>query len=83
MKILSWNCRGLAQSSSIRSLQAMIRKSVPDIIFLSETKFAYHVVSSILTPLGFTLVAQAPPSSSRGCLLLASKTDVKLTRVYF
>jgi len=82
MKILSWNCRGLAQSSTIRSLRAMIRKSFLDIIFLSETKFAPHIVSSILTPLGFTLVAQAPPSGSRGGLLLAWKTDVKLTPVF-
>jgi exonuclease III len=82
MKILSWNCRGLAQSSTIRSLRAMIRKSVLDIIFLPETKSAHHVVSFILTPLGFTLVAQAPPSSSRGGILLAWKTDVKLTPVF-
>jgi exonuclease III len=82
MKILSWNCRGLAQPSTIRSLRAMIRKSNLDIIFLSETKIDPTTACSILHQLGFVLLVQAPPSSSRRGLLLAWKSDVKLTSFY-
>jgi len=82
MKILSWICRGLANSSTIRSLMAIIRQNHPDIIFLSETKTAPNIASSILHQLGFTLLVQAPPSQSRGGLLLAWKFDVNLTSFF-
>lgn len=78
MKILSRNRRGLAQPSTIHSLRAIIRKTNPDMLFLSETKTASHHVSSILHQLGFSMLVQAPPSSSRGGLLLAWETDVIL-----
>jgi exonuclease III len=71
MKILPWNCRGLAQSSTIRSLRALIRKNNPDIIFLSKTKTASSTASSLLLQLGYSMNVQAPPSGSRGGLFLA------------
>lgn len=64
MKIFSWNCRGLSQSSKIRSLRALIRKNNPDIIFLSETKTASSIASSLMHQLGFNMFVQAPPSNS-------------------
>jgi len=73
MKILSWNYRGLAQSFTIRSLRAMVRKSNPDILFLSETKTTTIVALSILHKLGFFWLVQANPSGSRDGLLLAWK----------
>jgi exonuclease III len=78
MKFLSWNCRGLANTSTIRSLRAIVRLNNPDVIFLSETKSAASVVTSVLLQLGFSNLVQAPPSSSRGGLLLAWKNDVNL-----
>jgi hypothetical protein len=77
-KILSWNCRGLAQPSTIRSLRAMIRKNNLDIIFLSASTIA----SSLMLKLGFNMLVQAPPSSSRGGLLIAWKNDVTLYDFY-
>jgi exonuclease III len=76
MIVLSWNCRGLAQPSTIRCLRAIIRQHNPDIHFLIETKTAPLVANPILHELGFTLIVQAPPSGSKGGLLLAWKTDV-------
>jgi len=78
MITLSENCRGLTQASTIRSLRVLIRKHNPDIIFLSETKIAPFVSALILHQLGFTLMVHAPPSSSKGGLLLAWKTDINI-----
>jgi hypothetical protein len=82
MKILAWNCRGLAHSSTVLSLRTFIRNENPDIVFLTETKSARHVVSPILRQLGYFLTVQAPPSNSRGGLLLAWKSDVILSAFY-
>lgn len=38
MKIISWNCRGLATTDTLNFLKAMPRKYKPDCIFLMETK---------------------------------------------
>jgi hypothetical protein len=78
MITLPWNCRGLAQASTIRSLRAMIRKHNPDILFLSETKVSPLVSTPILRQLGFSLMTHAPPSGSKGGLLLAWRTDVNI-----
>jgi hypothetical protein len=67
---------------TIRSLRAIIRQNHPDIILLSETKTAPHIASSILHQHGLTLLVQAPPSNSRGGLLLAWKSDVNLTSFF-
>jgi hypothetical protein len=75
---VSWNCRGWAQTSTIRSLRALIRKHNPDILFLSETKVLPSVSGPILRQLGFSLMAHSPPSVSNGGLLLAWRTDVNI-----
>jgi len=80
MIVLSWNCRGLACSSTIRALRAIIKRNLPDIIFLTKTKTP--MASSILFKLGYTLSVQASPSGSRVGLLLAWKSDIKLTSLY-
>jgi exonuclease III len=78
MITVSWNCRGLAQTSTIRSLRALIRKHNPDILFLSETKVLPSVSAPILRQLGFSLMAHSRPSGSKGGLLLAWRTDVNI-----
>ncbi|GLT53542.1 hypothetical protein SLA2020_268070 [Shorea laevis] len=71
MKLLSWNCKGLTHPSAILNLKVKIRKHSPDIIFLTETKTNPVVACIILNTLGFFLMAHAPPSGSKGGLLLA------------
>jgi hypothetical protein len=56
----------------------MIRKNNLDIIFLSASTIA----SSLMLKLGFNMLVQAPPSSSRGGLLIAWKNDVTLYDFY-
>jgi len=82
MKILSWNCRGLANTSTVRSLRSIIRLNHPDIIFLSETKTDPAVASNIMNQLGFPLILPAPPSQSQGGLLLACNSDVNLSSCF-
>jgi exonuclease III len=82
MITLSWNCRGLAQASTIRSLRALIRKHNPDILFFSETKALPSVSTPILRQLGFSLMVHAPPSGSKGGLLLTWRTDVNIVSFY-
>jgi hypothetical protein len=38
MKYLSWNCRGLGNSSAVRAYKKLIRSFCPDLVFLIETK---------------------------------------------
>lgn len=38
MKILSWNCRGLGQSSAARALKKLLRSQCLDLVFLMETR---------------------------------------------
>jgi hypothetical protein len=45
---------------------------------LTETKTAPHLARPILNQLGFVMMIQAPPFSSKGGLLLASKTDLSI-----
>ncbi|KAL4309037.1 hypothetical protein GQ457_01G015870 [Hibiscus cannabinus] len=38
MKILCWNCQGLGQSQVVYSLQMVVQKIDPDVIFLPDTR---------------------------------------------
>jgi exonuclease III len=40
MKLLSWNCRGLARPAAVRTLRRLIKDHSPDILFISETKIS-------------------------------------------
>jgi exonuclease III len=82
MITISWNCRGLAQSFTVRSLMAIIRKHNPDVLFLTKTKTAPHLAGPILNQLGFVMMIQAPPSCSKEGLLLAWKTDINLVSLF-
>jgi hypothetical protein len=78
MKLLAWNCRGLTRASAIRSLRGNIRLHSPDILFMSETKTLIPHATVILNRLGFFLMSHAPPTGSKGGLLLAWRHGVDL-----
>ena len=44
MILLAWNCRGLAQAESKRSLKAIVNKVCSDLLFLSEVKISSNRV---------------------------------------
>jgi exonuclease III len=78
MKILAWNCIGLTHASAIRILRVKVRKYSPDVLFLSETKSTVVVVCNIMNSMGFFLMAHAPPTGTKGGLLLAWRNGVEL-----
>jgi hypothetical protein len=78
MKFFAWNCRGLSRASAIRSLRGKIRKHSPKVLFLSETKMHPTSASVILNGLGYFNMTHAPPSSSKGGLLLAWHNGVDI-----
>jgi exonuclease III len=47
MSILSWNCQGLGQPSTIHELMHLVRQFCPKIVFLSETRQQKDRVSNI------------------------------------
>jgi hypothetical protein len=78
MKLIAWNCRGLARASTIRSLRAKVRKHSPDILYLFETKIPPSAACIILNGLEFFSMVHAPPYGSKGGLVLAWKLGVDL-----
>jgi exonuclease III len=76
MKILAWNCRGLARGPTIRALRALIRAHRPDLLFLSETKVSCSRFQPSLFGLGFSAWFEAPPSGLQGGLYMTWKTGV-------
>ncbi|KAL5571536.1 hypothetical protein UlMin_021133 [Ulmus minor] len=48
MIIVSWNCRGLGNTSVIQDLRALVRSASPDCIILQETKIATEPLQPIV-----------------------------------
>jgi hypothetical protein len=78
MRFLAWNCRGLSRASAVRSLRGKIRNHSPDVLFLSETKMHPNNAVVILNSLGYFHMLHAPPSGSKGGLLLAWRHGVDI-----
>ncbi|KAL3638072.1 hypothetical protein CASFOL_018085 [Castilleja foliolosa] len=79
MKILVWNCRGLAQPKAIRALRHIISDSKAELIFISEVKSPLTpLISSSLANLNFNNNAFSPPVGKSGGLLMAWKNHITL-----
>ncbi|XP_028075737.1 uncharacterized protein LOC114277953 [Camellia sinensis] len=52
MKILCWNCRGLGNPRTVRFLQLLLKKEVPTMVFLVETKLDARAMERIRCKLG-------------------------------
>lgn len=69
MIVLFWNCRGLAQASTISSLRAMLRQYNPDCLCIVETKISN--ASGILALLGYVDSVEVPAVGLRGGSIFA------------
>ena len=76
MILLAWNCRGLAQAESKRSLKAIVNKVCPDLLFLSEVKISSNRVKSLLYSLGFYKLECVEPRGLKGGIILGWKNGV-------
>jgi exonuclease III len=81
MKILAWNCRGLARNPTIRVLRALIRCHRPDLLFLSETMVSSSRFQAVLFGLGFSSWLEVPPIGSQGGIFLTWKVGVDVEPV--
>jgi len=78
LKVMSWNCRGLARAPTIRALRAFIRTLRPDVLFLSETKVITSRFQHVLLRMGFSSLFEVPPAGTRGGLFLTWKHGITL-----
>lgn len=78
MRILSWNCRGLGQPSTISDLKESLRRHLPDLVFLCETTKKNAFVRTVCKNLKFQSrwVAVEPEGQSGGLLLCWSKDTI-------
>jgi hypothetical protein len=81
MKILAWNCRGLARGPTIRALRALIRSHRSDLLFLSETKVSCVRFQNSLFALGFSAWFDFPPYGLQWGLYMTWKTGVDVEPV--
>lgn len=54
MKLLCWNCRGLGQTLTVRTIFHLVYDHSPDILFLSETKTNVVSINKLFSKLGFS-----------------------------
>lgn len=76
MRLIAWNCRGLARTAAANSLRALERKFHPDILFLSETKVSSSF--SLLNRFGFVNAVECPANRRKGGVILAWKNGVNM-----
>ena len=76
MTLLAWNCRGLAQAESKRSLKAIVNKICPDLLFLSGVKISSNRVKYLLYSLGFYKLECVEPRGLKGGIILGWKNGV-------
>jgi exonuclease III len=81
MKVMAWNCRGLACAWTIRSLRALIRIHRLDVIFLSETKVISSRFWNSLLRLGFSSWLEVPPVGYKGGLFVTWKQGFVLETI--
>ncbi|XP_019199061.1 PREDICTED: uncharacterized protein LOC109192809 [Ipomoea nil] len=53
MSLLSWNCRGLGGTQTVRELLGIVSKQRPLFVFLMETKTCVNLVEQVRVKLGF------------------------------
>ena len=78
MKVMAWNCRGLACAPTIRTLRALIRTNRPDVLFLSKTIVVSSCYWSSLFRMGFSYWLQVLPIGCRGGLFVTWKQGFSL-----
>ena len=75
MITLSWNWQGLGNCCAVEVLTEVMRKQVPKILFLMETKLNVSEMESIKSELGFSAMLAMPCESRRGGLALLWKEE--------
>lgn len=77
MKILAWNCRGLASTRAVRALLEVQKRERPDVLFLSETHLGMAKAENLRSRLGCDkFIIHESDGRSGGLLMLWNKEVV-------
>ncbi|XP_027086694.1 uncharacterized protein [Coffea arabica] len=81
MNLLSWNCRGLNNSRTVRELRHIVRREKIDIVFLVETKCSSRAVDKLKVQFGwFGMGVDAKGLFGGLALLWRKDIDISLNR---
>lgn len=79
MKILSWNCQGLAKPKAVKAIRSFLKDSKPDVIFLCEVKTLFSTsISKALSAHALPNHCFVPPIGTAGGLILAWSSSINL-----
>lgn len=79
MIAIIWNCRGLGQPATVRSLSSLVSSHRPNVVFLSEIKSSNkEKIQKIALGLGFPCTEFIPSVGSAGGLLLCWNNNIDL-----
>lgn len=81
MKILAWNCRGLASLRAVRALLEVQKREKPDILFLSETHLGKAKAENLRRRLGCDKFIIHKSDGRSGGLLLLWKKEVVIKQL--
>ncbi|XP_060969051.1 uncharacterized protein LOC133036541 [Cannabis sativa] len=79
MRVLAWNCRGLGNAVAVRQLTAILRRSNPEVIILSETRLAEDKFVTLMHKLHFINLTYVPPVGHSGGFGIGWKMGVSCT----
>ena len=78
MKILSWNCHGLGNQTTVDVLSHLVREKASNVLFLMETKQSVAEMRQIQADLPYCCMVFVPSVHRRGGLALLWMADVDL-----
>jgi hypothetical protein len=76
MIVLSWNCRGLGNPRTVRSLHHLVRVKRPNLVFLMETKMLQKRAATVLIKIGFDHCFVVDCHGKGGGLMMLWKDDI-------
>ena len=83
MKILSWNCQGLGNPWTGRSLRKIVREQAPNVCFLMETRLDKDGIEKLYGDLPFPNKIILKKPNSGGGLALLWKNDIRIDLINF
>ena len=81
MKLLAWNCRGLANAPAVRALLDVQRNWAPDLMFLSETHVDSYPAECFRNILKMDQKLVCPSDGRKGGLLMLWKREIDIQRL--